>query len=129
MLEGVAYNARWLFDRYRKFLGRDVERIRIIGGGARAPLWNQIHADVLDRRVEVVADPANAQLRGVALWARIALGELTLAQVPALVPVTAVHEPDPAARAEYARIYREYTGLYKRLAPVSRKLNLPRATG
>lgn len=125
VLEGVAYNARWLFDHYQKFLGRDVARIRIIGGGARSPLWNQIHADVLGVRVEVVEDPANAQLRGVALWARIALGELSLVDVPALVPVSAVHEPDPVTSAEYSRIYREYQGLYKRLSPVSRRLNRP----
>jgi xylulokinase len=125
VLEGVAYNARWLFDRYQKFLGRDTTSIRIIGGGARSPLWNQIHADVLGVRVEVVEEPANAQLRGVALWARIALGELRLAEVPALVPVSAVHHPDHAAAAQYGRIYQEYQGLYKRLAPVSRRLNRP----
>ncbi len=129
VLEGVAYNARWLFERYEKFLGRRVGSVRIIGGGARSPLWNQIHSDVLGRRIEVVADPANAQLRGVALWARIALGELTLAEVPGLVPVAATHHPEPAARREYERIYQEYQRLYKRLAPVSRRLNSPVTRG
>lgn len=123
VLEGVAYNARWLFDRYQKFLRHEVGRVRIIGGGARSSLWNQIHADVLGIPVEVVDDPANAQLRGVALWAMVALGELRLDDVPALVPVAAVHRPDAGRSAEYAPIYREYQGLYKRLAPLSRRLN------
>lgn len=48
-LEGVAYNARWLFEPYEKFLGQRVGQIRILGGGAQSDLWCQIMADVLDR--------------------------------------------------------------------------------
>ena len=70
--------------------------MRILGGGAQSDLWCQIHADVLGRPVEQVADPRNAQLRGVALWARICLGELTLEDVPALVPVAQRFEPSSA---------------------------------
>ena len=78
VLEGVAYNSRWLFDAYEKFLKRPVPKVRILGGGAQSDLWCQIYADVLGRPVEQVADPRHAQLRGVALWARVCLGELTL---------------------------------------------------
>ena len=78
VLEGVAYNSRWLFDAYEKFLRRPVPKVRILGGGAQSDLWCQIYADVLARPVEQVADPRHAQLRGVALWARVCLGELTL---------------------------------------------------
>ena len=44
-------------------------RIRIFGGGAIPDLWCQIHADVMDRRIERVADPLHANLRGAALFA------------------------------------------------------------
>ena len=126
VLEGVAFNGRWLFDRYETFIGRRVDRIRILGGGAQSSLWNQIHADVFDRPMEVVANPLDAQIRGVALWTRVALGEIGMRDVPALVPVAEVHEPDPATRDEYDRMYAEYRGLYKRLAPVSKRLNTHR---
>ena len=86
VLEGVAYNSRWLFDAYEKFLKQPVPKVRILGGGAQSDLWCQIYADVLARPVEQVADPRHAQLRGVALWARVCLGELTLDDVPALAP-------------------------------------------
>ena len=72
VLEGVAYNARWLFDAYEKFLRQPVSKVRLLGGGAQSDLWCQIYADVFARPVERVADPRNAQLRGVALWARSA---------------------------------------------------------
>ena len=71
----------WLFDAYEKFLRRPVPKVRILGGGAQSELWCQIYADVFGRPVKQVADPRNAQLRGVALWARICLGELTLDDV------------------------------------------------
>jgi xylulokinase len=121
VLEGVAYNSRWLLDAYEKFLKRPVPRVRLLGGGAQSELWCQIYADVLDRPVEPVADPRHAQLRGVALWARVCLGELTLDQVPALVPVSTTFTPSPDARryaagyAEYRKLYGKLKGLYHRL--------------
>ena len=118
VLEGVAYNARWLFDPYEKFLRRRVPSVRILGGGAESGLWCQIHADILDRPVEQVADPRDAQLRGVALWARVVLGEITLDDVPAMVPVGGRFEP--GGQAEYREGYERYRSLYKRLAPISR---------
>ena len=98
VLEGVAYNSRWLFDAYEKFLRRPVPKVRILGGGAQSELWCQIYADILGRPVEQVADPRHAQLRGVALWARVCLGELTLADVPGLVPVPPRSRRRPTGR-------------------------------
>jgi xylulokinase len=122
VLEGVAYNSRWLFDAYEKFLKRPVPRVRILGGGAQSDLWCQIYADVLGRPVEQVADPRNAQLRGVALWARVCLGELRLEEVPALVPVPAAFTPS-AERRVYAEGYAEYRKLYGKLKGLYHRLN------
>jgi len=120
VLEGVAYNVRWLFDGYQKFLKQPVPRVRILGGGAQSALWCQIHADVLGVPVEQVADPRHAQLRGVALWARICLGEITLDDVPALVPVAQRFEPSGEQAyvdgyAEYRKLAGTLKGLYHRL--------------
>ena len=121
VLEGVALNARWLLDAYEKFIRQPVPKVRLLGGGAQSKLWCQIYADVLGRPVEQVADPRNAQLRGVALWARICLGEATLEDVPGLVPVPAAFAPSADARvyadgyAEYRRLHGTLKGLYRRL--------------
>ena len=122
VLEGVAYNSRWLLDAYEKFIKRPVPRIRILGGGAQSELWCQIYADVLGRPVEQVNDPRNAQLGGVALWARVCLGELRLEDVPALVPVPAAFEPS-ADRRLYAEGYAEYRMLYGKLKGLYHRLN------
>jgi xylulokinase len=122
VLEGVAYNSRWLFDAYEKFLKRPVPKVRILGGGAQSALWCQIYADVLGRPVQQVADPRHAQLRGVALWARVCLGELTLDEVPRLVPVPATFTPSAHTQA-YSGGYAEYRKLYGRLKGLYRRLN------
>ena len=96
--------------------------VRILGGGAQSELWCQIYADVLGRPVEQVSDPRNAQLRGVALWARVCLGELRLEDVPALVPVPAAFEPS-ADRRIYAEGYAEYRKLYGKLKGLYHRLN------
>ena len=101
--------------------------MRILGGGAQSALWCQIYADVLGRPVEQVADPRHAQLRGVALWARICLGELTLDEVPALVPAAATFTPSPDTGA-YAARYAEYRKLYGKLKGLYHRLNARHAT-
>jgi xylulokinase len=123
VMEGVAYNMRWLVTAVDRFVGRRLDPIRILGGGARSDLWCQIHADVLGRRVERVPDPAIAQLRGVALYALVALGRLRLADVPDRVPAQEVFEPDPEVSAAYERPYHEFAGLYGRLKGMYRRLN------
>lgn len=123
VLEGVAFNVGWLFGYYEKFLRRRVPVIRIIGGGAQSALWCSIIASVLDRRIEQVADPWNAQLRGVALWALVCLGRLSLAEAAQRVEVAAVFEPDPADRAVYARHMGEYRKLYGTVKGFYRRMN------
>ena len=45
--EGVALNTRWLLGPVRRFLGRPVESINLVGGGGQSDVWCQIIADVL----------------------------------------------------------------------------------
>lgn len=123
VLEGVAHNLRWLVEAADHFAGRRLEPLRILGGGARSDLWCQIHADILDRTIERVAEPDRAQLRGVALYALLCLDRIGLDDVPALVPVDRTFEPDPATRAVHERQYAEFARLYGRLKGTYRRLN------
>ncbi len=122
VLEGVAFNSHWLLDVCEKFLRRPVPRVRLMGGGAQSELWCQIYADILGRPVERVADPRHAQLSGVALWARVCLGELELADVPALMPAPTTFTPS-AETGAYAARYAEYRRLYKRLKGLYHRWN------
>jgi xylulokinase len=74
-----------------------------------------------------VDDPRNAQLRGVALWARVCLGELTFDDVPAFAPAAATFTPSADTRA-YADGYAEYRKLYGKLKGLYHRLNARDAT-
>jgi xylulokinase len=126
VLEGVAFNARWLLDAVEGFVKRPLPSLRILGGGAQSDLWCQIHADVLNRRIERVADPMFAGLRGAALFAAISLGRLTIDDVPQLVQVTDTFEPDAQARQVYEPMYAEFKRFYGRLHGSYARLNAKR---
>ena len=122
VLEGVAYNSRWLFDAYEKFLKRSGPQ----GAHPRRRRAERPVVPDLRRRpgapVEQVADPRHAQLRGVALWARVCLGELTFDDVPAFAPAAATFLPSIHAQA-YADGYAEYRKLYGKLKGLYHRLN------
>lgn len=123
VMEGVAYNARWLHEAVEKFVKRPLPTLRILGGGAQSDLWCQIHADVMDRRIERPADPMHANLRGAALFAMVSLGLVARRDVPKLVHIEATFDPDPTLRATYDPLYDEFTKVYGRLNKLYRRLN------
>jgi xylulokinase len=125
VLEGVAYNNRWLHESVEKFAKRRLDPIRVFGGGAQSDLWCQIHADVMDRAIERLADPIHTGLRGAALLAGIALGDVDRARARDYAPIDATFTPDPDARAEYERLYPEFPKLYKAQKDMFRRLNRP----
>ena len=123
VLEGVACHSRWLHQAVERFARRRLEPIRIIGGGARSDLWCQIHADVLDRPVERVADPESAILRGAALLAGVSLGAVAPQAVRGLVPVDDVFRPLASNRAVYDRLFAQMPRLHKAQRGLSRRLS------
>lgn len=123
VLEGVAYNSRWLLEGVEKFTKRRLDPIRLIGGGAQSDLWCQIIADVCDRTIERVAEPLHAGLRGAALFAAIGLGEVSATEVRALIPLDGTFRPNIANRAVYDRLFGEFPGLYKAQKAMFGRLN------
>ena len=121
--EGVALNTRWLLGPVRKFLGRPVERINLVGGGGQSDVWCQIVADVLGVTVRRVRDPIQANARGAAWIAAAGLGEIAFSDVPRLVEFDGEFEPGAAAREVYDAGYRTFLEVHKRMRPVYRRIN------
>jgi xylulokinase len=123
VFEGVAYNSRWLLDTVERFIKRPLDGLNFIGGGAQSELWCQMHADVLDRVIRQVAEPQHANARGAAFVAWLALGHQGLDQLNRAVVIEREFHPDPAGRAAYAPLYREFLKLYKAHKPIHARLN------
>ena len=100
--------------------------MNIIGGGARADLWCQIHADVLDRPIRRVEDPMFASARGAAFQAAVAFGLLSWDRIPDLVPIDRTFEPNRANRAVYDRGFAAFVDLYKGTKKTYARLNAGR---
>jgi xylulokinase len=123
VLEGVAMNGRWLLTHIEAFLGRSLPELRFIGGGAKSELWTRIFADVLGRPIQVVRQPLEANLRGAALIAFAALGELDFDAVPERVPVVRQELPHPENQAVYERAFPEFLAFHRATRPICHRLN------
>ncbi len=123
VLEGVAYNSRWLLQAVEKLTRRRLDPLNFVGGGANSDLWAQIHADVLGRTVRQVEDPIQANVRGAAFLAAMALGHLRVGDIRSRVPIRKTFTPNPEHRARYDELFGEFTKLYKQNKKTYRRLN------
>jgi len=121
--EGVAYNSRWLLQYVEKFIKARLDPITMIGGGANSDVWCQIHADVLNRTIRQARDPIQANLRGAALLASVALGLLSFDQIPGLVPIANTYTPNPENRGMYDELFREFLNIYRNTKGIYARLN------
>jgi xylulokinase len=124
VLEGVAFNQRWVQEHVARFAKRDISRIKFYGGGALSAAWSQIFADVLSCPVEQLRDPEFAVSRGVALLGFHRLGELALDEIEAGVPINAVYSPRPEVSARYDAMFTQFVRVFKRNRDVFRALNV-----
>ena len=121
VLEGVAYSMKDCFETLKE-LGIAPKEAAAIGGGAKAPLWRQILADMLNiplRTVENVdSSLGSAMLAGVA--AGIFDGHADA--VNKCVRVTGITEPDAEGAAFYEERFSIYKDIQAALAPVYHRL-------
>jgi xylulokinase len=99
-IEGVAFNIAWGVERMRA-LGIAVDRVRVVGGAAKNPLWCRVLADVLRIPLVRLAEAESAAL-GAAIQAswivRRERGESVSADAVACEFVRLVGEPiEPGA--------------------------------
>ncbi len=126
VFEGVAYNTRWLLGPIESFIKRPLGAINMIGGGANSDIWCQIHADVLNRPIRQMQQPALANARGAAFLAAIALGCMTADEIPQRTQVRHTYEPNPGNRQVYDELFREFVNIYKSTKKIYARLNRTR---
>ncbi|HUU01705.1 MAG TPA: FGGY-family carbohydrate kinase [Myxococcota bacterium] len=114
VLEGVAFNTRWLLLYVEKFIGKKFEQLELIGGGARSDTWCQIFADVMNRPMRRVAEPVMANVRGAGLLGAVALGLIAFEDIPRLTRIDRVFEPDQSGHAIYEELFTAFMSVYKR---------------
>jgi xylulokinase len=121
--EGVAYNSRWVLEYVEAFIKRTMDPLNIIGGGAKSDIWCQIYADITNRTIRRVKDPIQANARGAAFLASVALGYITFNEVPNLIKFSGTFKPNSENTKIYNKLYKEFLLIYKRNKKLFRRLN------
>lgn len=113
VLEGTAFAFRDSLTLLRA-AGWQGASARIIGGGAKSPLWRSIIASTLNMAVETI-NVDEGPAFGAALLAGVGVGSFSTAAEAAdtFVKITGTVEPDRA----WVPVYEEYYGLYQDLYP------------
>ena len=118
LLEGCTFALRDIVDRLDA-MGLVGDEIRVVGGGARSPLWLQMKADVTGRSVRVMASDESTAL-GAAMLAAVGGGifaglDEAVERLATLEP--RVYEPNPATTGAYDDAYGRYRALFDALEP------------
>jgi len=129
VFEGVALNSAWLLGAVEKYCKKRFDSLAFVGGGANSDIWSQMHADATGRTIRQIADPVLANVRGAGLLTLLALGRISLADIPATVRVKATYSPEPEASDMYATLLKEFINLYKETKGIHKRLNGGRLSG
>lgn len=120
VMEGVAFGLKNALDELSRQTSL-AEPLMLVGGGAKAPLWRQIYADIFGLSVVKNAIGQQCAALGAAVIAGVGTGvwkgyevvdEFAARATGALPPEV----PDPSRLAEYSRLYRRYCDLTRHLA-------------
>jgi xylulokinase len=118
VLEGITMNLRIIQDAFVA-QGAQIEAMRVVGGGARSRLWNQIRADVYGVPVHRLAILEEATSLGAALAGGVGVGLYTdFSMIEAMNQVVEVIEPNPAAQRVYEDRLPIFETAYHALVPI-----------
>ncbi len=113
VLEGIAFNLRWGLEVLEK-LYQPVDRLHIIGGGAKSDIWCQIIADITNRTICQADNPQQANARGAAMLASLSLGHIkSFEAISEHIVIRQRYTPDPKNRQLYDHLFREFKKLYR----------------
>jgi xylulokinase len=124
VLEGVAFGLKDIFSLMQDVGMREIDQVRVSGGGAKSTLWRQILADVLESELATVNTTEGAAY-GAALLAGVAAGvwpdvDTACAQT---IRVSDRITPNATNTACYEELYSQYQSLYPALRSVSHALS------
>ncbi len=123
VLEGVAYNIRWIKEEIVE-MGHKVNEINAIGGGAKSELWLQIMADVLNEKVRKMPNPDYAGCIGTSLTAALGLGYYDdFSDFEDVFDVEEVFSPKEENVERYDEMYKQFKKVQENISSVCSAIN------
>jgi xylulokinase len=118
VLEGVALNLRLILDAFQT-QEIEIPAVRLIGGGARSPLWRQILADVLGLPILLPELITEATSLGAAIAGGVGVGVFdSFATADRFIHVNEAARPEASAQVRYAELAPLFQAAYQGLERV-----------
>lgn len=115
ILEAVAFTIEQNLESMR-LRGLMINEIRLLGGGAKSQIWNQIIADVTGIPVVTMSQQENASM-GAAILAGVGTGIFKDIESACkkCIRINKRFEPENKNYDQYQKIYQKYLSIYKRM--------------
>jgi len=117
VMEGVAYNTKWLLSVVDGFIGgrggSRAQGIVMSGGASLSRVWPQIFSDVLERELTLIDNPTYSTAKGAAMLAALGTKSLTLEELKAMKAVGRVLAPQKEGLEAYREGYDQFLRYYK----------------
>ena len=104
ILEGVAFNMRWVLPAVESFAEQRFDELLFSGGGAMSDAWSQIMADVTDRPVAQLATRATSTIAAPRFSRFVELGVLGLDDIDKLCRIKRRYVAAAAKRGDVRRV-------------------------
>ncbi|MEM4689066.1 MAG: FGGY-family carbohydrate kinase, partial [Thermofilaceae archaeon] len=114
-LEGLSLQLRLALESLERAYGFRAKGVRVVGGGSKNELWNQIRADVLGKPVTVPRQ-SEATVLGAAIAAFKGAGVYSSMEEGLRRAAFGLRSYEPSRRAEYDALYRRFTALLEALS-------------
>lgn len=114
IMEGISYMSRETLE----LMKLNPDELIALGGGAKSPLWNQIKADILNRRI-ITVSADEAALLGSAILGAAATGIYeSIEEASSKISVSKTYTPNPANAEIYENGYQRYLRISKNVIPL-----------
>ncbi len=123
VLEGITLNLRVILDAFTA-QGATIDTMRVIGGGAKGKLWNQIMADVYGVPVQRLNVLEEATSLGAAVAGGVGVGLYKdFSMVEQMNPIVSTVKPNHASQETYNKLLKVFNSAYDALVPVYEQLS------
>lgn len=124
IVEGVTHEVSIIKEELEGLTGTPIERLRVIGGGARSQKWCQLKADIFGKPVETLQDHEASAL-GAAILAAKAVGiyQTIPEAIAGMVRFRKRFYPNPVVSTIYKKQHEIYKHLYQALAEINHALD------
>ena len=116
LLEGVAFNLRWVFENYKRDFGLSPSKIRAIGGGSVNDQWMQGIANITGKTVETLTQPTMAGALGAAACVFVGSGHFkSFHDINNIIRVKNTFIPDSTHLIIFDKLFKDYKNIFSAL--------------